>query len=291
MFFHSVKGIIALDIDGTVTANAHSLDPIVIDALTRLAEEGWWFIFLTGRPFQWGFRTLEPLPFPYALAVQNGALLLEMPSKKILNRKYLAKAILPMLEVISQEQETDFVVYSGLENDDWCYYRPTHFPSSLLSYVMQRTAYLGEKWQSLQTFSYLPVPLFPSIKFFAKEEQALILSQSIEKNLELHAPPNRDPFNPDYFVIQATHATATKGEMLREFIRLIGVSGPIIAAGDDYNDRSMLQVAHVKIVMANAPADLLHLADIIAPPADQLGIIHGLAEAVDRLTHRGKTCV
>lgn len=284
MFFHSMKGIIALDIDGTVTANSHSLDLEVIDALSRLAEEGWRFIFLTGRPFQWSFQTLKSLPFPFALAVQNGAILLEMPSRKILSRKYLTNAILPQMEAICQDQKTDFVVYSGLENDDWCYYRPMHFPPPVLSYVLQRSAYLGEKWQSIEVFSNLPISLFSAVKFFVKEQKAFTLSQNIEKNLGLHAPPNRDPYNHDYFVIQATHPEATKGRVLKDFVQLIEASGPIIAAGDDHNDLSMLQVAHIKIVMANAPSELLDLADIIAPPANQKGIIQGLTEAVHRLT-------
>lgn len=292
MFFHPFRGIIALDIDGTVTAQAHEIDLDVIKALDQLAQEEWQLIFITGRPFQWGFLTLKSLPFPYALAVQNGALLMEMPSHEILIRKYLTQEILPKIEQISQECATDFAIYSGLENDDWCYYRSNFFPSSMLSYALHRAEFLGEKWQSLETFSDLPVSRFSSIKFFAKDERAFILSQRIEEELGLHAPPNRDPFNPEYFVIQATHAEANKGQILQEFIQLRGISGPVIAAGDDHNDRSMLKVAHMKIVMANAPSDLLAIADVIAPPATQRGIIQGLAEAIHRLNHhQGKVNV
>lgn len=280
MFFFPRKGLIALDIDGTVTANTHAIHPEVIDALIQIEKEGWGFIFITGRPFEWGFHSLQSLPFSYALGVQNGALLLEMPSKKILSRRYLSKKIIPLMETISEEQLTDFVVYSGLENDDRCYYRPHRLPESILPYVLQRSAFLNEKWEALHSFSDMPISEFSSIKFFAQEKEALILSQQIENKLGFHAPPNRDPYNPNYFVIQATDNQATKGHVLREFIRLIGHSGPIIAAGDDYNDYSMLQIATVKIVMANAPADLLRIADIVAPPASQEGIIEGLAQAI-----------
>lgn len=283
MFFQSPRGIIALDIDGTVTAQARELDSKVIDTLSDLANKGWIFIFITGRPFQWGFLTLEPLPFSYFLALQNGALLLEMPSRKILTRQYLSPDILPKLEDIGQEYETDFVIYSGLENGDLCYYRPATLPSSILSYGLQRAEFLGEKWQSFLTFSDLAVSHFPSIKFFAKDDRAFLLSQKIERATGLHAPPNRDPFNSDYFVIQATHAEATKGHILKKFIEKKGITGPIIVAGDDHNDRSMLKVGHMKIVMANAPQDLLAMADIIAPPASQQGIIQGLNEAIYRL--------
>ncbi len=279
MFFCS-KGIIALDIDGTITSETYALDQRVIETLEFYAKEGWLFIFITGRSFQWGFRTLEPLPFPFALAVQNGALLLDMPARKILLRKYLTKEILPKMESICQKVNNDFVIYSGLENGDWCYYRPVNFSPSLLSYVLRRTDYLHENWQDLQTFDQLPVSQFSSLKYFAKEDQARTLSLLIEQELRLHAPLIRDPFDPDYFVIQATHAEATKGGILEDFIRLTGITGPVIAAGDDYNDLSMLQRADIKVVMANAPPELLAIADVLAPPANQQGIIPGLTKAI-----------
>lgn len=278
-----MQGIIALDIDGTVTADTHALDKEVSEAFQDLHRAGWKFIFITGRPFHWGYRTLQLLPFSFALAVQNGALLLEIPSQKILSRKYLTLDILPMAEEIGDYEETDFVIYSGFENDDWCFYRPGHLSSSILAYVRERTEALGEKWQPLETFSRLPIPYFSSIKFFAKQEQAVRISNRIENNLRLHAPPNRDPYNPEYFVVQATHPEATKGDVLQQFMLITGASGPIIAAGDDYNDRSMLELAHVKVVMANAPAEILKMADVVAPPAYQRGIINGLFEAVKRL--------
>lgn len=284
MFFHSLKGIIALDIDGTLTAQANDLDSQVIDTLYQLVKEGWGMIFITGRPFQWGELTLGSLPFSYVLAVQNGALLLEMPSRKVLIRKCLSPEVLPCVEKIARSYESDFVIYSGQENDDWCYYCPLSFPPSLLSYGLKRAVFLGEKWQSLSSFSDLPVSHFTSIKFFANDQRALHLSQSIEKELNLHAPPNRDPYNLDYYVVQVTHPDATKGKILKEFIQTMEITGPIIAAGDDYNDYSMLKIADVKIVMATAPPDLLAIADVVAPPASQKGIIQGLREAISKLT-------
>src|SRR4029078_11856593 len=97
-----------------------------------------------------------------------------------------------------------------------------------------------------------------------------------------------DPYNPQFFVIQATHSEATKGEVLKEFIHLNQGLGPVIAAGDDHNDRSMLEIADVKVVMENAPVHLLHLADITAPSAEHHGIIQGLKEAIDFLQSRKK---
>ena len=44
-----MKGIIALDIDGTITVEHHSIEPEVVRYLSGLAAEGWKMIFITGR--------------------------------------------------------------------------------------------------------------------------------------------------------------------------------------------------------------------------------------------------
>lgn len=283
-----MKGYIALDIDGTVTAETHELEQGVIDALHDLFKEGWKFIFITGRPFKWGYRTLEILPFPYALAVQNGAVLLDMPSKKILFRSYLTAEILPCLEAFCQKEQTDFVIYSGFENEDACFYRPGSLPPAILSYVLKRKEALNESYLSVGAFSELSLPYFSSVKFFAPKDQAARIGHELEQGLKLHAPCNRDPFDPGFYVVQATHPDATKGCALKKFVQLDKWAGPIIAAGDDSNDKSMLREAHVKVVMENAPDELLKMADIIAPHARCNGIIQGLQQAV-HLLNRGQT--
>lgn len=276
------KGIIALDIDGTLTPEVHAVPPQVIDYLSSLVKNGWKIIFITGRPFRWSYATLQGLPFTYVLAVQNGSLLVELPSKEIIIRKYLSKDIIPKMTEICARFGTDFVIYSGMENEDICYYRPQKMSPVLLHYVQKRTVALGEKWQAVDSFHELPVEAFSSVKCFADEPQAFDLSQAIEQ-LGLHAPPNRDPYDLNYFVIQGTHHEATKGIALQNYAKRFDAQVPIIAAGDDYNDLSMLIVADVKVVMANAPNSLLDIADVIAPAALDNGIIEGLAKAIKKL--------
>lgn len=284
MFFHFHRGIIALDIDGTLTAAINFIHPDVVSYLDSLVCEGWKLMFITGRPFAWGYKVLQHLSVPYIFAVQNGALILEMPSCKVLDRRYLTVKELPFMASLCQEERTDFVVYAGFDNQDWCYFRPTHFQPELLEYMERRTRTLQEKWQALSSFKDLPVTSFSSFKCFATEEPAKRLSQRIEKELKLHAPPNRDPFDPHYFVIQVTHPEATKGLALHHYKNLLNLPGQIIAAGDDYNDLTMLQEADIAIVMASAPSDLQALAHIIAPPATANGIIQGLQQAIQLAT-------
>jgi hydroxymethylpyrimidine pyrophosphatase-like HAD family hydrolase len=81
--------------------------------------------------------------------------------------------------------------------------------------------------------------------------------------------------------LQATHAGASKGEALKRYVRFKSHRGVVIAAGDDENDKSMLEVADIKVVMGTAPQDMKEKADVIAPPASVGGLVEGLQKAIE----------
>lgn len=275
-----MKGIIALDIDGTITVEHHTIPLAVANYLTLLATEGWQFIFITGRTFSWGYEILKTLSFPYYFAVQNGAILIEMPWRRVISKKYLDRSIIIMMDEICQDEPSDFVIYAGFEHRDVCYYRPKCFSTDLLNYLKRRITALKEVWIPVDSYDEMLLDSFASIKCFGQNQSAVHLAEKIEEKLGLHVPYIRDPFDESYFVVQATHPKVNKGQALSDFIIKGGQMGAVIAAGDDYNDLPMLEAADIKVVMATAPKELLQLADVIAPPAAEEGIILGLQEAI-----------
>ncbi len=277
----NAKGLIALDIDGTITVDMQVIPYNVIQYLSDLHQQGWAFVFITGRTFDFGYHVLKALPFNYYYAVQNGAILLSMPSRKILSKKYLDKSIIPSMEKICANETTDFVIYGGFELDNQCYYRKSHFSEKLMKYLESRCAAFNEKWQNILSFDDLPIQEFPSIKCFGEKVPAQRIADNIEKMLGLHVPVIKDPFCQDYYVVQATHPDVSKGQVLRDLVAQTQYGGTIIAAGDDLNDLSMFDEAHIKVAMENAPSELKLKADIIAPPASITGIIEGLKRALE----------
>jgi len=276
----NAKGLIALDIDGTITTDMRPIPSYVVQYLTELNQQGWLFVFITGRTFDFGFSVLKELPFSYFYAVQNGAILLSMPNRIILNKKYLNVSVIPPMAKICQNAPTDFVIYAGYEFNNQCFYRKNHFSDELLKYLAERCKAYGEEWVSIESFDQLPMKEFPSMKCFGKLEQAQYVAQAIENELALHVPIIKDPFSNEYYVVQATHSEVSKGYALKDLVTRLGYQGNIIAAGDDLNDISMFDEAHIKIAMENAPEELKARATIIAPPASLAGIVEGLKQAI-----------
>lgn len=274
-----MKGVIALDIDGTITHAIDDIAPEVIVYLGKLVAEGWQIGFITGRTFALAERVLRVLPFPYFLAVYNGALIIQMPTREVLQRQYLLREDLSSFEKISLEASNDCVVYAGWENEDRCYYRPAHFQSALLDYAQQRQTRKREPWVGVEAFASVPFLEFPSLKYFGCSPEIDLLCQRIEEQLGFHAPLCHDSSYKGYAIAQVTHPMANKGTALRNFAHRCQAT-VVIAAGDGGNDVSMLSVADIRVVMQNAPKALLQLADIVAPPAEVNGIIVGLEQAI-----------
>jgi len=275
------RGMIALDIDGTITIEKHVLEKEVCDYLNSLIEDGWLLTFVTGRTFSFAKPLLASLKGIFFFAVQNGAALFQMPEEKLLKKHYINAQFLSKLDVVFLKEAGGLLVESGKEKGDICFYKPADFTEKELEYIGFRIEISPEKWIPVDSFEELDIAEFAVGKFFAKKEKAHEIAERIHKispnafNIEVI----RDPFRAGWHLAHVNDRKASKGKILSDLAHLGELK---IAAGDDYNDREMLQKAKVKIVMENAPLEMRELADIVAPAAEKQGIIFALKEAIER---------
>lgn len=269
------KEIIALDIDGTLTSDLHSLPREVEQYLKKISEGGTDVVLITGRCFSLAYPPLKDWDFSYQLAVHNGAVILQMPEKRIISKQYIDSSVISVLDEIVQTEETDFGLYTGIENQDVCYFRPERFSENLREYVRMRAKICRENWHEVESFEGLPLHCLTAIKFFGDQASALRIQRQVEEKLDLHIPVIRDPIDESVYIAQATHPQVDKGTAVDRVKN--GQDSFVIAAGDDLNDLPMLEKADVKIVMESAPASLKEIADLIAKPAKN----HGIIEAID----------
>ncbi len=81
--------------------------------------------------------------------------------------------------------------------------------------------------------------------------------------------------------IHITNKDASKKHALEEWMRIEHVSADeVMAVGDSGNDIPLLQVAGIKIAMGHGSATLKNLADWIAPPVDQDGLVAAIEKYI-----------
>lgn len=272
------KGWIALDIDGTITLDKYSVHAEVTDYLRSLQKEGWNIAMATGRPFAFASMALSQFDFPYVFLAQNGSLALEMPTKKLLFKKYISARTIPLVEQAYGGINSDFVVYAGFEKGDFCYWRPQRFSPEDLHYLQDLQKRQKEKWETVDGFDHIDD--FPLIKCFGHEMRMNKIAEQLRATGKFQVTKIRDPFEEGYFLLLVTDQKASKGASLKDVFALKGRGPRVIAAGDDENDISLLEAADIKIAMAHAPESLQQVATFIAPPTRDHGIIKALQMAL-----------
>lgn len=268
-------GLLAIDIDGTLTGETHAVAPEVIASIEYYASQGWEIYFVTGRSFTWAMQSLAAFSCPFTLAVQNGALIIQMPEKIVLSRNYLHKSIVKELDHLMNKEFPDFVIYSGFEGQDKVYYRGTSHV-----YPLKRAEIIGEDWVKVPDYEALSFTSFPAIKWFGKKEALEPIAKILNQKFDWHAPLIKDPIDPSYYILQASSPLATKGHSVDHFRE----KRPLIAAGDDLNDYPMLMKADFRVVMHGAPSALVDIADVVAPSVYEKGLVAGLKEIM-KLVH------
>jgi hydroxymethylpyrimidine pyrophosphatase-like HAD family hydrolase len=276
-----MKGWIALDIDGTLTSEIFSIPEPVLNRLKTLSQQGWGLILLTGRPFSFGYPLLKSFEAPYFFGVQNGSAVLEMPSRRLFSSHSLKPTTIALLEEAYKGEKEDFLIYSGYEKGDFCTYRPAHFSPELLHYFERMKPLSAAPWHPVKEFMFAPEERFPLMKCLGSYEHMARIAQLLKPFSKLSVTLIRDPMLEGLYLNLVTHCKATKGEVLQAILDKQGVEGPVIAAGDDRNDISMLLAADVRIVMETAPQEVLDIAHIVAPAASKMGILDALDEVIN----------
>lgn len=272
-----MKGVLAFDIDGTLTHRLDWISPEVVDFLHHLADQDWKIALFTGRIFSFAEKIFQHLNFPYILSVQNGADILTMPDKSPLKRNYLDASILPQIEEAYAGQTGDFIIYAGIDKGDFCYFRTERFSKKMLDYLKKLESLGAEPWRP-SDFS-LEGETFPLIKCFGEKGGMTLLHEKLKTNPSIEVSLIRDPVDPSLYLNLITHPEANKGKAVH-FLRDYFQPTVIIGAGDDHNDLKMLREADIAIAIETAPEEVLAEADVIAASALNLGIIKGVEEAI-----------
>ncbi len=274
------KGWICLDIDGTLTDEILSIPNVVLNTLKELHQNHWKIVFVTGRLFTLGHKVLETLDFPYHFVPQNGASWYEMPSKKMGGKRYLPLATFLELEPLLKNTSLDFLLVSGIEDGDQCFYRPDHLTYETHQYFKDHLSKYAGNWKAVSSFNQLGVNEFPYAKIYGPKKELETLLPKFKEVSAIQTHLVQDSARKNYSIIQIMRRDVNKGSAVLEILDNDVLPTPIISAGNDLNDETLLEIADIKIVMPSSPKLLLDMADIIAPPVEKFGIVSALKMAV-----------
>jgi len=278
----SMRGIIATDIDGTLTDKNHEIPKAVLEFLGKKHKEGFEIVFLTGRTHFFCKRVLAPCTFPFHLGVTNGTETLKMPQEKAFFKHFLTKEVAKKIASLNPFLDRGFIFYSGSEAGDFCYYIPHHFSSYGKEYIEKIVMSKGVNYKAIDSLDAVDVDAFSIIRAFGTLKQMEDLQKILAQEMgdKINSVVLRDVGQGESFLLFISEKNRTKGSCLQQLKADNQWTGSVIACGDDLNDLPLFEVADIKICMEDGHPNLLEKATLIAKPSYMMGIIEALDKAI-----------
>jgi Cof subfamily protein (haloacid dehalogenase superfamily) len=268
--------LIALDIDGTLLdSNAHLPDENR-SAIVEAAARGIEITLVTGRRFDFARSIAEQLPCDLHLIVSNGSLIKSKDGEthqRLLLTSATARRVLeatpefrPGAAVVFDRPRAGQVILERVDWDDP--FRGGYFRRNreFIAEVAPLTACLDGE-------DPIQVMYVGACESMRAAKQALeTISIAGEYTLALTEYESRN-----LSILDVLRRGVTKGAALAEWVRRRGITrDQVMAVGDNWNDREMLEFAGLPVLMGNCIPELKSLGWVVTLSNDE----NGVAEAI-----------
>jgi Cof subfamily protein (haloacid dehalogenase superfamily) len=268
--------LIAMDIDGTLLDSNTQLPPENVSAIVEAAERGIEILLVTGRRFDFARYVSDALPCDLHLIVSNGSLI-KSKTGETHQRLLLPSAIArKVVEALPQFRAEAAVVFDRpgekqvfLEHIDYNDpYRGKYF--------RRNSDHIGEISPLTDCFDGedpIQVGFVGRLDWIRAARSALLeLPFSSEFTLALTEYAAKD-----LSILDVMRRGVTKGFALAEWAQRRGIARQeVMAIGDNWNDREMLEFAGFPVLMGNSVPELKSLGWTVTLSNDE----NGVAEAI-----------
>jgi Cof subfamily protein (haloacid dehalogenase superfamily) len=253
--------IIAIDIDDTLLNDEHEVSPGTRAAIAEAAAQGTLVTLATGRMYASARKLAKQIELNVPLITYQGALVKNLMDDKVWYERFVPQGAALLIDEYARANGLHLQLYW----DDRLFARE-----------------INDKVNSYSKLSKIPYEVEPD---FAK-----LLNQPLPKMLLIDEPAKLDEIAPELreMVGADVHMTKSKPNFL-EFMHAQGTKGcalqhlaaaldcdmaEVIAIGDSWNDREMLEVAGLGVAMGNSVPQLKEIADYVTLSNNEDGIKH-----------------
>jgi Cof subfamily protein (haloacid dehalogenase superfamily) len=248
--------LIGIDVDGTLLNSRGRIPDENLRAIEAAVQGGIHIAIVTGRSFFFALPAVAALPDPLTLVVHNGAVVRTRQGETLMRRLMPSEAARQVLAVTSPWRDSAAVIFDRpLEGQmvydrlDWSHPNRSKF--------RERNREIIEQVESLED-AITEDPIQVTYNGSVAAMRALMATLSAEActstlSVLLTEYPQRD-----FSLVDVCAMDTTKGTGLAAVAQHLGIErGEVMAVGDNFNDREMLEWAGVGVVMGNAAPELL----------------------------------
>jgi Cof subfamily protein (haloacid dehalogenase superfamily) len=273
---------IALDIDGTLLDSRWQVPEVNSDAIRRATDAGIEVALVTGRRFDFARPVIEQIAAPLTMIVSGGALVKTRDGETLVRHLLPVEVARAVVEGTRDFRDATAVVFDRPRAAQVVHERLDIRDAHRRSYFQRNRDYITEV-----------VPLEAAL---TEDPIQVMYSGGVQRMRDLTARVRALEAAPlvaiavteyesrDFSLVDVNRAGCTKGATLAAWVARKGLTrDEVMAVGDNFNDREMLEFAGVPVVMGNAVAELRALGWPITLDNDAGGV----AAAIDRYALSG----
>jgi 5-amino-6-(5-phospho-D-ribitylamino)uracil phosphatase len=267
--------LIAMDIDGTLLDSQSRLSAENIAAITEAADAGIGIVIVTGRRFHSARWTVDALPCNYHVIATNGALVKSKDGATHQRHLLPVQIARTVLEATEEFRSCAGVVFDRprerqviFEKIDWngAYVGP---------YLSRHREFVAEIEPLTDCLDEDPLEVM-----FLGECDRLARTMKILENLSEAAEYTLSQTvyaHRNLSMVDVLRRGVNKGSALEAWTSRIGIArDEVMAIGDNWNDREMLEFAGLGVIMGNCVPELRDLRCQMTLSNDQNGVAHAI---------------
>jgi Cof subfamily protein (haloacid dehalogenase superfamily) len=247
--------LVAIDVDGTLLDSRGQVPPANIGALELAASRGVRLVIVTGRSFNFALPAVEMLPDPLTLIVYNGAIARMRDGETLIRRLLPRDAARDVLAATLHWRDGALLQFDRPSRGQLVYDRMDWTHPNRVRFREKNSALL-EEVRALED-ALVEDPIQIAFNGSVESMQALIAGLStapVASTLSISLTEYR---HRDFSLVDVCAPETTKGTTLARLATLYGIDrSEVMAVGDNFNDRDMLEWAGVGVVMGNAAPEM-----------------------------------
>jgi len=257
--------LLATDLDGTLLNSSSEISEHTRKTILAAMEQGMLFVPSTGRPLCGVERIAAQFPGDFPVITYNGAVVVTSKTRRVLFSQNLNKDDAREVYALGCERNVPIIIWEG----------ETLHVSHICPEIELYQTITGATLHVLEDFERLGDITKIIWLIHSKEGRQLIteLGGQFAGRLNVHTSHPR--------LLEFVDKNASKGLALAAIGKEYGImADEMIAAGDGFNDVSMLKYAGLSVAMQNAPEELKALCKLVTCSNDEDGVAKVVEEYV-----------
>jgi len=273
--------LLAIDVDGTLLDSRGQLPEANLEAIAEAASDGVRIAIVTGRSFSFALPAVERLSDPLTLVVYNGAIARMRSGETLLRRLLPCAAAKDVLAATEAWRDSALLQFDRPSRGQMIYDRLDWTQPNRVKFREKNLA-LIEEVPALED-ALVEDPIQIAFNGSVATMRALVETLRSTPALAALSISLTEYLHRDFSLVDVAASETTKGTALAALAGLLHIDRTeVMAVGDNFNDREMLEWAGVGVVMGNA-ADEMKAGFTVTGTNDDAG----LALAIRTFVRRG----